>query len=98
MQVEDVDSVSTQLAQRLIRMLLESIGLVNTCFVRKALCCKRESAVLPLRLSRPSLLKSADVRTRRIDLIVTLGLKVVEMLGKFIEVCDSSSGFLVRTC
>jgi hypothetical protein len=97
-QVEDINSISTQLAERLICMFLESVRLVDSWFIRMTLRRECEPAVLPLRIPRPGLLKSSYVRARCVDLIVPLGLEVVKMLSIFIEVRDTSSGFLIGAC
>jgi len=71
---------------------------VDSWFIREALRRERESAVLPLRIPRPGLLKSSYVRARCVDLIVPLGLEVVEMLDIFIKIRDTGSGLLIGAC
>jgi hypothetical protein len=97
MQIEYIHRIGAKLTQRLVRMLFQTFGLVDSSLVRVALGGECEATVLPLGISGPGLLFAGNVHPRRINFIVALRLKVVEMFVVFIQVSDSRAGFLVGT-
>ena len=97
MQIEDVNAVCAQFFETSLEMLLQPIRLVNASLVRIHLGGESKAAVLPPRLARPCLLLAANVHARCVNLIVALGLEVVEMLGEFVKLCDACSACLVGT-
>lgn len=96
--VEDIDTVGTQFAQRLICMFFQAVGLMDAWFVRVALRCESQAPVFPFGISCPGFLFASHVHPGGIDFIVALGLKVIEMLGEFVEVRYSGTALLIRAC
>ena len=94
-QVEDVDTVCSQFFETSLKMLLQPIRLVNASLIRIHFGGESKAAVLPPRLARPCLLLAANVHAGCVDLIVALGLEVVEMLSKFVELSDARAAGLV---
>jgi hypothetical protein len=72
MEVENVHCVRVQLFQRGREELPQLLWLVRTRLSGIDLRGEREAAVFPLRIPGPSLLLSTNIKSRRVDLIVTL--------------------------
>lgn len=78
MQIKDVHCIRAQLLQARERMLLQPVGLMHASLVWIHLRGEREPAVFPFGVARPGFLLSAYVDARCVDLVVGLGLEVVE--------------------
>jgi len=92
MKIEDINAVCTQFRQALVDTLGETVGLVLTRFVRVTLGRDHQATLLPFGVSGECLLLSSNVRSRGINFIVSLGLKVVENLVVLGRVSDTCSG------
>lgn len=97
MQVEDVDTVSAQLVKAGVEVFLQVLGLVDAGLEGVHLGSERQAAIFPPGLAGPRLLLSANIRARSINLIVALGLEIIEMFGEFIKVGYTGSGALIGT-
>lgn len=53
--------------------------------------CKRQTAIFPGSVACPSFLFAADVHTRRVDLVVALGLEIIEAFSVVVDVSDTRS-------
>lgn len=97
MEIEDVNSLRSQLRQTLLNVLPQSIRLVDTRLVWIDLGSQSEAAILPFRIACPGFLLAANVHARSVHFIITLRLEVIEMLGELIEVCDAGPRSLIGT-
>jgi len=91
MKIEDIDTVCSQFRQALVDTLGKAIGLVLTRFVRITLGRDHQTAFLPFGVFGKCFLLPSNVRSRGVNLIVSLRLKVVQDLVVLGRVSDTRS-------
>lgn len=97
MEVEDVDAVGAELAQALVEVSLEALGLVDTGLGGIHFCRECEAAFLPFCVSCPGFLLAADVHAGGVDFVVALGLEGVEAFCEVVEVGYAGAGGFIGT-
>lgn len=80
MKVEDVNTISAQLLERFVQLLLDDLSLVSTRLVRIPFGGQGESSILPLGITSPGFLLAANVDTCCIDLVIACGLEAIQAL------------------
>jgi hypothetical protein len=92
MQVENVNSLCTQLFQRCGEVLPQRLWLVDACLVWVHLGCQSEASVFPLRITCPGLLFATDIHASRVNLVIAFGLEVIQVLCEVFEVRNAGAG------
>lgn len=79
-EVEDVDAISSQFCQTLIKRCEDAVCLVHSWFMRVALGGQGQTTVLPAGILGPGFLLASNVGASSINLVVALRLEVIESL------------------
>jgi hypothetical protein len=91
MKVEDINTIRTQLLERLVQLLLDHLWLVGTSIVGVPLGRTGESTLLPLGLAGEGFLFTTDVDSGGVDFVVAGALEAVEDLVVVVDVGDAGA-------
>jgi hypothetical protein len=97
MEIVDVDLVRPEFLQALVDNLLDLLRLVRSRLARIPLAGNRQAPLLVPGVRRPGLLLASHIDSSRIDLVVPLRLKVVEVFLVLVKRGDPSSGRFIGT-
>ena len=89
--VEDINTISTELLERLVQLLLNHVGLMGSSIVRVPLGSTSQSALLPLGFAGEGFLFAADVDSGGVDLVVASALEAVKDLVVVVDVGDAGA-------